>query len=1272
MSQTVDIRSRRSGADSGRVPPHNLQAEESLLGAMLLSQEAIIPAVEACSASDFYKPAHGHIFDAIISLWGRGEPADPVTVADELGRADLLEAIGGPSILVSLQANTPATSNAGRYARIVEEHALLRRLIGVAGEIAEMGYGVPEDVIAAVDHAEALMFDVAQRRVSDTLAPIRELLLKNLDRLEQLFDKGESITGVPTGFNDLDERLSGLQPSALVIVGARPAMGKCVAWDTQIVDPVTGEIYTAAEIYRRGEEGEIVDVMCLDENRRLQTTQPSAFIDDGIKPLFRVRTRLGRQIRTTLTHPFLTPDGWRPLGKLKPGHSVAVPKRVAVFGIETQPESELALLAHLLSMGGETGESPSYAGTAEDVIDDAAVHGFRIGARAIRNDAPDGRTRVAFVGRHQTANPVVELLRRHGVLTCAVQERELPSIIWQLPREQMAFFLRRLMATGTETVIDLDGPSELRWSTRSEHLARDVQHLMLRFGFNAELRARNESYVLALTDHSDLRRFEREIGLFAREDDMRRLVASLVASPSKVLVGALESAGPLRSGEVATPTLWESAAAFLAEGPARTDLPADADIRWDEIVSIDYVGDEQVYDLTVPIHHNFVANDFIVHNTAFALNVASHAALQGTPTLYFSLEMSHLEITQRLLCAEARVDASRLRNGRLLDTDWPKINHAIGRLGEAPIFIDDKPNLTVMDIRAKARRLKASTGGLGLVVIDYLQLMSGRSSAENRQVEVSEMSRGLKILARELDVPVIALSQLSRNLEMRADKRPVLADLRESGCLTASTRIRRADNGAEVTIGELYESGERNIPVWTLDDRWKLSVGTMTHAFSSGVKEVFRMTLRSGRTIEATANHPFRMVDEWRPLSKLKAGSRIAVPREMHDPDATVVWSEEKVVMLAHLLGDGCVLARQPIHYTSADPANLDAVEKAAAYWGITPRRVAQKNWWHTYLPSPFRLTHGRRNPIQEWWVSLGLYDKRSWEKFVPDEVFAMPRHQIRLFLNHLWATDGHLGVRATKGRSDVTAYYVTTSRRLADGVQALLARVGIQSRICVASKEGYRDGYHVRIYGSQNIRSFVEEVGVHGKRGENAAALLEILDGVVGNPNVDTIPFEIRGKIVSALKRESITHRQLASALNEQYCGSYLLGNANRSRTSSRERLGKMADVLQDKELRLISESEVFWDEVVAIEPIGEQQVFDATVNDTHNFVANDIIVHNSLEQDADVVMFLYRDEIYNAESPDKGTAEILVSKHRNGPVGTTQLAFIDRYTRFANMARV
>ena len=173
-----------------------------------------------------------------------------------------------------------------------------------------------------------------------------------------------------------------------------------------------------------------------------------------------------------------------------------------------------------------------------------------------------------------------------------------------------------------------------------------------------------------------------------------------------------------------------------------------------------------------------------IGKTSFALGILTHVgAVLRRPALLFSLEMSHLELSQRMLASEARVDAQRMRTGQLGDADWQKVSRAITRLAEATIFVDDNPHLTVMDVRARARRVKKQHGDLGVVVVDYLQLMSSRTRAENRQVEVAEMSRGLKILARELECPVVALSQLSRNLEQRADKRPMLSDLRESGSL---------------------------------------------------------------------------------------------------------------------------------------------------------------------------------------------------------------------------------------------------------------------------------------------------------------------------------------------------------------------------------------------------------------------------------------------------------------------------------------------------------
>ena len=260
------------------------------------------------------------------------------------------------------------------------------------------------------------------------------------------------------------------------------------------------------------------------------------------------------------------------------------------------------------------------------------------------------------------------------------------------------------------------------------------------------------------------------------------------------------------------------------------------------------------------------------HNSTLALDLARSAAIKhDLPTVIFSLEMSRNEITMRLLSAESRVSLHSMRTGQMGEEDWATLARRMSEVVDAPLFIDDSPNMSMMEIRAKCRRLKQRQG-LKLVIIDYLQLMSSPKRVENRQQEVSEMSRSLKLLAKEIDVPVIALSQLNRGPEQRNDKKPLLSDLRESGCLTAGTRILRADTGAEVTLGELVASGERDVAVWSLDERLRLIPRTMTHAFPSGVKEVFRVRLRSGREVQATANHPFLTYEagsRWAPSDRI-------------------------------------------------------------------------------------------------------------------------------------------------------------------------------------------------------------------------------------------------------------------------------------------------------------------------------------------------------------------------------------------------------------------
>jgi len=619
----------------------------------------------------------------------------------------------------------------------------------------------------------------------------------------------------------------------------------------------------------------------------------------------------------------------------------------------------------------------------------------------------------------------------------------------------------------------------------------------------------------------------------------------------------------------------------------------------------------------------------------------------------------------RLLSAEAKVPLNHIRNGQMGDDDWDKLARKMGEVSSAPMFIDDSPNMTMMEIRAKARRLK-QRHDLRLVVIDYMQLMTSGKKVESRQLEVSEFSRQIKLLAKELGVPIIALSQLNRGPEQRSDKRPMMSDLRESGCLTADTRLMRADTNAEITLGELMESGARDIPVWSLDDRLKLVPRRLTHAFPSGTKPVFQLTLASGRRIKATGNHKFLTYDGWMPLSELTTGARLGSLRHVPPPLDVKPRDEDEIGVLAHMLGEGSFVRRQPIRYASIDEANLTAVGDAAARrFGISPKRddYAAARVTTLRLPAPYRLTNGKRNPIAAWLDEDGLFGLRSHEKFVPDWVFGLPKSQVGLFLRHIWATDGSIGYDEKNRLGRV--YYASTSRRLVDDLARLLLRFNVFTRIKRVRKAGYRDGWHLYVYGAENQLRFLDEIGVHGEWGVNAVALAGQLRDVRGDTHLDTVPKEVWGRVRTALTEQGLTHRQFATAMGTQFCGSTMW-----KRSPSRERLARVAEVLADADLEVLATNDVYWDAVATIEPLGEQDVYDATVMGTHNFVVEGIAAHNSLEQDADMVILLHRDDVYEKESTRPGEADLIVAKHRNGPTRDITVAFQGHYSRFVDMA--
>jgi replicative DNA helicase len=615
------------------------------------------------------------------------------------------------------------------------------------------------------------------------------------------------------------------------------------------------------------------------------------------------------------------------------------------------------------------------------------------------------------------------------------------------------------------------------------------------------------------------------------------------------------------------------------------------------------------------------------------------------------------------LSAEAKIKLADMRSGRMSDDDWTRLARRMSEISEAPLYIDDSPNLTMMEIRAKARRLRQRSD-LRLVVVDYLQLMTSGKKVESRQVEVSEFSRHLKLLAKELEVPVIAISQLNRGPEQRTDKKPMLADLRESGCLTANTRILRADTGAEVTFGELMRTGERPL-VWSLDEQLRMVARPMTNVFPSGRKEVFRLRLASGREVEATGNHPFMTLDGWTPLEKLTIGDRLAVPRSVPEPVDTKRMAESEVILLAHMIGDGSCVKKQPIRYASVDEANLAAVTVSAAYFGVKAQRddYPAARVTTLRLPAPYRLTHGRRNPIAAWLDELGLFGLRSYEKFVPLPVFALPTDQVALFLRHLWATDG--SVRWEPKAAQAKIYYASTSRRLVDDVAQLLLRVGVQSRIARTSKSGYRDCWHLTIDRAENQIRFLLSVGVHGERSKKAHEVLAELQMRAGRSGADTVPREVWVKIAKALAMKELTYSDLRVAMNSSFAIS------TRRFAPGRARLHDMAVLLEDAEIHALARSDVFWDKIVEISSVGEMDVYDGTVDGTHSFVANGISAHNSLEQDADMVILLNRPDAFERDDPRGGEADLILAKHRNGPTKTVTVAHQLHLSRFANMAR-
>ncbi len=840
-----------------RPVPYDMAAEEAVLGSLLLDRDAIIKIAPFLRPEDFYREAHGWIYAAVLDLYARREPPDTVTLSAELERSGRLQNIGGLSYLVGLVNRTPTSVHVEYYAHIVERTSVLRRLISAGGEIAALGYSEEQEVSQVLDKAESLLYAVSQRTTTQEFASIEQVLNEYYDRIESIQNNPGAVVGVPTGYHDLDEVTGGFQPSDLLILAARPGVGKCLPGHTLIDDPSTGERVTLKAYFERNLEM----VMGISDVGEVRPTHISHWIDSGVKPTYKVRTQLGREVDVTGHHPFLTVNGWVSLHDLKVGDYIAVPRRLPVFGKDESLSPErVRLLAYLIAEGCLTHTSPQFTNADPVIVEDLK--------RCVRQEFPSCAVRLQVDSlidyritcpytpgsRRGVANPLTVWLRELGIWGKSAHTKSFPACVWQWSASLLAEFIRTLMSCDGSIYPDSRGNPRIEFSVASQRLAEDVYHAFVRFGIVARLyRKGAKCWRVQVTEGASVRRYQEAIGWIGekagRFPDLpgRSLSESNgnIGHPPQeawALVGEARKAGNLsmielarQAGETVGYGKYAGYNAHTNRSVPRSRLArygevlndnnlrliASADLFWDPITHIEYAGEQQVYDLTVPDGSNFIAQDVCVHNTSLALGIAHNAAMKGKHIGIFSLEMGREQLVQRLLAVETGVDSQRLRLGYLTDDDWVHVSDAIGRLASMPIYIDDSAGLTISELRSKARRLKAEVG-VDMLVIDYLQLMQGSFRRDgNRVQEVSEISRNIKLMARELNIPVLALAQLSRAVENRTKHTPMLSDLRESGSLEQDADvvmfIHREEMYDEDTekkgIAEVHISKHRNGPL---------------------------------------------------------------------------------------------------------------------------------------------------------------------------------------------------------------------------------------------------------------------------------------------------------------------------------------------------------------------------------------------------------------------------------------------------------------------------
>ena len=787
---------RDGGPPDDRLPPQDVGAEQSVLGGMLLSKDAIADCVEQLKGTDFYRPAHELIYDAVLDLYGRGEPADAITVSDELTKRGDLGRVGGQAYLHQLIASVPTAANAGYYAQIVAERAVLRRLVEAGTRIVQLGYaqggGDVEDIVNA---AQAEVYAVADKRGGEDYHAIGDIIEATVDEIEVASGRSGEMTGVPTGFTDFDALTNGLHPGQMIVIAARPAMGKALALDTPLPTPAgwttMGEVAvgdfvigsdgrptrvvaaTEVMVDRPCYEVEFSDgsVLVADEQHQWLTHSRAERRGQGVGSV-RTTGEIALSVRTTtaearLNHSIANAGALQLESQSLPvppyvlgawlgdgtsaGASITTADPELVMRLEAEGLVVKPLAARMrysLSLPDEPVAARTCVVCGEEFVprtSQVKTCGRSCGGRAKGLGAPSAHPSCPDCGQPSSGLRRCQVCRdEHGTVTALLRglgvlgDKHVPQAYLRASEAQRRDLLAGLLDTdGTVT-----NAGCVQFTVTNRVLAEGVRELVVSLGYRCTIATR------AVKGRSVESSTAYNVN-FTCDDDVFWL-------PRKALLHK----------ELRRKTLTRRSSRFITDVRRIASVP----VRCIEVAADD---------------HLYLAGESMIptHNSTIGLDIVRSAAIKHKmAAVVFSLEMSRTEITMRLLSAEAGIQLQHMRKGTMREEDWTRLASTMGRVSDAPLFIDDSPNMSLMEIRAKCRRLKQREN-LKLVVIDYPQLMSSGKRVESRQQEVSEFSRALKLLAKELEVPVIAISQLNRGPEQRTDKKPAMSDLRESGSI---------------------------------------------------------------------------------------------------------------------------------------------------------------------------------------------------------------------------------------------------------------------------------------------------------------------------------------------------------------------------------------------------------------------------------------------------------------------------------------------------------